>query len=105
MYDRLAEQGSRDVRAAMGGFVLPSDLTSCTLLEQARGRDGAAWQRLVVLYTPLVRDWCRRLGVPPGEADDVVQESFLAVSVGLADFEPQRVGSFRKWVRGIVRHR
>lgn len=80
-------------------------LTSCTLLDQARSRDDSAWQRLVTLYTPLVQHWCRRSGVPQAEVQDVVQEVFLAVSVSLADFRPERAGSFRKWVRGIAGHK
>ena len=32
--------------------------TSLTLLERVRGRDPAAWGRLVYLYRPLVLDWC-----------------------------------------------
>lgn len=80
-------------------------LTSSTLLGQARARDPAAWHRLVLLYTPLVQHWCRRAGVVPDAVADVTQEVFLSVSMALAEFEPQRVGSFRKWVRGIARHK
>lgn len=81
------------------------ELTSSTLLDQARANNEAAWQRLVMLYTPLVHHWCRRCGVPQNEVPDVAQEVFLSVSLALAEFERQRVGSFRKWVRGIARHK
>jgi RNA polymerase sigma-70 factor (ECF subfamily) len=80
-------------------------LTSSTLLGMARGRDPAAWTKLVTLYTPLVQHWCRRAGVAPDAVADVVQEVFLAVSLELAAFDRQRVGSFRKWVRGIARYK
>jgi RNA polymerase sigma-70 factor (ECF subfamily) len=80
-------------------------LTSSTLLGQARGKDPAAWRRLVQLYSPLVQHWCRRAGVVPDAVADVAQEVFLSVSVSLVDFERQREGSFRKWMRGIARHK
>jgi RNA polymerase sigma-70 factor (ECF subfamily) len=84
---------------------LHPELTSSTLLDQARSNNEEAWQRLVVLYTPLVQHWCKRAGVPLPEVPDVAQEVFLSVSLALGDFERQRVGSFRTWVRGIARHK
>jgi RNA polymerase sigma-70 factor (ECF subfamily) len=74
-------------------------------LDAARSRDAAAWQRLVALYQPLVQHWVRRAGVQPADVADVVQEVFLSVSLSLGEFEPQRTGSFRRWVRGIARHK
>src|SRR5207244_5321297 len=46
--------------------------TSASLLEQLRLRpDAAAWQRLVDLYTPLIRGWMRRHApLRPEDADD-----------------------------------
>ena len=40
-----------------------SHRTSRSLLERARNNQPEAWQRLVLLYDPLVRYWCRRGGV------------------------------------------
>jgi RNA polymerase sigma-70 factor (ECF subfamily) len=80
-----------------------SDATSVSLLEQVRGQDQQAWQRLVALYGPLVARWCRLGGVRAGEEGDVAQEVFLAVFAGLGDFQRRRPGSFRSWVRGITR--
>jgi RNA polymerase sigma-70 factor (ECF subfamily) len=85
--------------------VEPAGATSCTLLDAARAQDAEAWQRLVTLYQPLVQHWLRRAGVAPADVADVTQEVMLSVSLSLRDFEPQRVGSFRKWVRGIARHK
>lgn len=85
-------------------FVL-SSATSCTLLNQALSRDDAAWRRLVTLYEPLVRHWCRRAGVEAGDVPDVTQDVFLSVSGSLADFRTGEAGRFRKWMRGIVRHK
>jgi RNA polymerase sigma-70 factor (ECF subfamily) len=77
-----------------------------TLIEQIRVHDQEAWRRLVGLYTPLLRYWCRRWGVQGEDADDVLQEVFQAVAIGLQDFRRDRKGdSFRGWLRGIARNK
>jgi RNA polymerase sigma-70 factor (ECF subfamily) len=83
----------------------PHHLTSVSLLQRLRGRDPNAWQRLTVLYGPLIRFWCRRGGVRAGDEEDVAQDVFLAIAAGLEGFERQRDGSFRTWLRGITRHK
>ena len=37
-----------------------STATRRSLLDRARAREAAAWDRLVSLYAPLVLAWCRR---------------------------------------------
>jgi RNA polymerase sigma-70 factor, ECF subfamily len=49
----------------------PDRATSLTLLDRVRASDQDAWGRLVGLYGPLVRHWCRRRGVPEGDVDDL----------------------------------
>jgi RNA polymerase sigma-70 factor, ECF subfamily len=84
----------------------PGGSTSLTLIEQIRVRDQEAWKRLVVLYTPMIRHWCRRWGVQGEDAEDVLQEVFQAVAIGLKDFRRDRAGdSFRGWLRGIARNK
>ena len=81
-------------------------MTSRTLLARARAADPTAWQRLVFLYSPLVRYWCGRWGLSGADADDVSQEVFQAVSAGLDGFHRDRpTDSFRGWLRGITRHK
>jgi len=78
--------------------------TSRSLLNLARERDGAAWERLVELYTPLVYFWCRRTSLPEQDIPDVVQEVFRAVVTSLPSFRKQREGdTFRGWLRTITR--
>jgi len=80
--------------------------TSLTLLERVKVQDGDAWRRLVALYTPLLRYWCRRWGVAGEDVDDVLQEVFQAVSGSLKDFRREREGdSFRAWLRGVARNK
>jgi RNA polymerase sigma-70 factor, ECF subfamily len=79
--------------------------TSLSLLERIRVRDDEAWQRLVELYRPLVAYWCQRWGARWEDGEEITQEVFLAVSSSLEQFEHQRAGSFRGWIRGITRHK
>ena len=80
-------------------------VTSVSLLQRAKVHDQLAWQKLVALYQPLVLHWCRRGGAREVEGQDVAQEVFLAASKRLSNFERERAGSFRAWLRGITRHK
>lgn len=82
----------------------PSGRTSPSLLARAVAREAASWERLVSLYTPLLRHWCRRWGLQAADTDEVCQESFAAVARALPDFE-HAGGSFRGWLRTIARHK
>jgi RNA polymerase sigma-70 factor, ECF subfamily len=79
--------------------------TSPSLLERVRIRDVLAWQRLVSLYHPLIRSWCLRGGASSTDADDIVQEVFLGIAGSIEQFQREREGGFRSWVRGITRHK
>jgi RNA polymerase sigma-70 factor (ECF subfamily) len=78
--------------------------TSRSLLSRLKTADAAAWNRLVVLYAPLVHHWCRQFGLPTREAADVLQDVFQAVAVNLDRFHRDAPGdSFRGWLRAITR--
>ena len=80
--------------------------TSITLLERIRARDEDAWRRLLHLYTPLVQYWCAQWDVRGQDADDICQEVFQAVAVGLDRFHHDQAGdTFRGWLRGITRNK
>jgi RNA polymerase sigma-70 factor (ECF subfamily) len=80
--------------------------TSLTLLQRIRNGDNSGWQRVVDLYSPLVRYWCRRWGVEGADADDVQQEVFRTSAQSIDTFRREREGdTFRGWLRGITRHR
>ena len=79
--------------------------TSLSLLRRARDNDQQAWSRIIDLYRPLVRYWCRQANCPDAEVEDMVQEVFTAAAVGLSAFRHDRRGdSFRGWLRGISRN-
>jgi RNA polymerase sigma-70 factor (ECF subfamily) len=80
--------------------------TSRSLLQRARDEEPEAWQRLVLLYQPLVRHWCRRGGVAIQDVDDVVQEVFAKAFAALDNFQHRSAtDTFRGWLHGLTRHR
>lgn len=79
------------------------DDTSASLLDRLRLEpDGDAWTRLVEIYSPLIRGWLVRQGLPPQECDDVVQDVMQVVIRRVPEFRRQRTGSFRAWLRTIT---
>jgi RNA polymerase sigma-70 factor (ECF subfamily) len=81
--------------------------TPVSLLERLRLRpDDASWQRLIDLYTPLIRDWLRRYFLQPTDADDLTQEVLSVVVRELPEFRHDlRKGAFRRWLRTITVNR
>src|SRR5262249_30525649 len=104
--DRRAMDPSREPRSPARSDDDTANSTSLTLLARIKMDDEEAWKRLVGLYTPFLRYWCRRWGVRGQEVEDVVQEVFQAAFLCLKDFRRERDGdSFRGWLRGIARHK
>jgi RNA polymerase sigma-70 factor, ECF subfamily len=81
--------------------------TPVSLLERLRLRpDSASWQRLVDLYTPLIRDWLRRQAVQPADIDDLTQDILGTVARELHRFRHDlRRGAFRRWLRTVTVNR
>lgn len=81
--------------------------TSVSLLERLRRHpDDTSWQRLVDLYTPLLRGWLRRQLLPDEDIDDLVQEVMAVVVREIPNFHyDRRLGSFRGWLRAITVNR
>jgi RNA polymerase sigma-70 factor (ECF subfamily) len=81
--------------------------TSASLLDRIRlAADPADWQRLVDLYTPLIRGWLRRYGVRPDDGDDLVQDVLAVVVRRVPEFQHNhRRGAFRSWLRHIAVNR
>jgi RNA polymerase sigma-70 factor (ECF subfamily) len=95
-----------DVLPGSGEGAQSSTGTARSLLDRARAREPAAWDRMVVLYAPLVMRWCRGWGLRDDDAADVFQEVFQAVAANLGTFRRSRAGdSFRGWLRTITRNK
>ena len=70
-------------------------------------RDGqpqpSAWREFFERYAPAVFRVARRQGLDTHEADDIVQETMLAVAKHIAAFDYRRDrGKFRQWVTTIA---
>lgn len=78
--------------------------TSVSLLDTLKANaDDEAWQRLVSVYSPLIRGWLRRHATAEHDLDDLVQEVLTVVIRRIPEFERQpRVGAFRCWLRTIT---
>jgi RNA polymerase sigma-70 factor (ECF subfamily) len=77
--------------------------TSASLLDRLRQPEQtAAWERFVELYTPLLYDWARRMGLQETDAADLVQEVFALLLQKLPGFTYDRHGSFRGWLRKVT---
>ncbi len=72
---------------------------SSTILARVKLHEDQAWDRLFAVWNPIVYDWCRRKGVPPHDAEDIVQNVFLKVARTIHAFERQ---SFRRWIGRIA---
>lgn len=65
-----------------------------------------AWREFSDDYAPLVRNVARKAGLSAVEADEVVQETMIAVASKIADFEHAgNRGSFRNWLYQQTRWR
>jgi RNA polymerase sigma-70 factor (ECF subfamily) len=77
--------------------------TSSSLLKGVQADDAESWRRIVGLYAPLVRWWCRRRGLRDQDASDVSQEVFKTVVVKIKTFAKDgRPGAFRRWLYSIT---
>jgi RNA polymerase sigma-70 factor (ECF subfamily) len=81
--------------------------TSVTLLSRLReGHDTRSWSEFVRVYQAIVHRWLAKQGLPPHDADDVVQEVMVFVCRDIARFVHNgRLGAFRAWLRMITANR
>lgn len=81
--------------------------TPGSLLERLQKQpDAASWQRLVDLYTPLIRTWLCRYETLPDDVEDLLQDVLHVLVRELPGFRhQQRRGAFRCWLRMITVNR
>ena len=97
-HDRIREQRCPSVRERT--FM---NTTSISLLQRLGDAPGADdWKQLVDDYVPMVKRWLRQNGAADSDADDIVQEVMTVLVNRVGEFQRQRTGSFRRWVRTIT---
>ena len=62
----------------------------------------SGWGYLLDSYGPFVRNILTRKGLQEASADDIVQNVMTIVAKKMPEFERQRPGSFRTWLRAIT---
>lgn len=77
------------------------------LMRAARGGDEAAYRTLLVTLTPVLRAAARRgfvrAGLPVNEAEDVVQETLLAIHLKRGTWQSD--APLGPWLRAILRNK
>src|SRR5947209_18741636 len=101
LYERLTMDDLRDRSPPRSSIM--SD-TSISLLERLKDpTDSVVWQRLVELYTPLIRHWLRRQDLQECELDDLTQDILSVVVRKVPHFQHNaEVGAFRSGLRQIT---
>ena len=81
--------------------------TRTTLLERLKDwRDAASWQEFFDIYWKLIYGVARKSGLLEAEAQEVVQETMIAVARHIPDFKYDRkLGSFKVWLLNMTRWR
>ena len=69
------------------------------LLDRARGGDGEAWSQIVRELGPRVQGYARGKGIV--DAEDVVQDVFIAAAQGIGAFDGEW-SAFRSWIFSIA---
>ena len=79
------------------------DLTSLSLLDRLQQqRDQEDWTRFVELYQPFIRRFIKMDAALAADADDVCQEVMRKIVAHLSNFQRNRDGSFRCWLKTIT---
>ena len=81
--------------------------TRASLLHRLKNwRDQASWQQFFDTYWRLIYDVARRSNLSDSEAQDVVQETMLAVAKHMPSFQyDPAIGQFKSWLLNLTRWR
>src|SRR5678815_3211087 len=81
--------------------------TRASLLHRLKDwRDQASWQQFFDIYWRLIYGVARRSGLTDSEAQDVVQETMLAVAKHMPGFQYDAAnGQFKAWLLNMTRWR
>ena len=79
--------------------------TSASLIRRVQNNDRAAWERLSVVYGPVVYEWARQHGLQPQDAADVMQDVFQTLTRNVGKFDLDRGTPFRGWLWTVTRNK
>jgi RNA polymerase sigma-70 factor, ECF subfamily len=77
--------------------------TAASLLVRLRQPTAAdAWERFVLLYTPLLLHWARKIGLQEHDAADLTQDVLMVLVRKMPEFQYQPGKTFRGWMRTVL---
>lgn len=80
--------------------------TASSLVEDLRAESPERWDAFVLAYSPLLRFWIYKESVRSDCIDDILQETLKSAYRAIGHFHRRpEAGSFRGWLRTIVRRR
>lgn len=79
--------------------------TSTSLIRRVQSDDSAAWERLSIVYGPVIYDWARQHGLQPHDASDVMQDVLQSLTRNVGKFDLNRGNSFRGWLWTVTRNK
>ena len=84
----------------------PPTTSTTLLLDLAQDSQHARWGEFVARYRPMMEAFLRER-FPSVEADDVIQETLIAVCTALPSYRysPDEKGHFRNYLTGILRNK
>jgi DNA-directed RNA polymerase specialized sigma24 family protein len=76
------------------------------LMQRVKHLDAEAWADLVRIGSPWIYRWCRRAGVEPREAGEIVERVFAGVSRAIGNFRREiTVQGVRQWWWSVTRNK
>lgn len=76
------------------------------LIRMQDPQDQEAWERFVSIYTPILRAWLLKRGIPHHDAEDILQDLLELAMKELPQFcHNGRVGALRAWLRTSMSYR
>ncbi|MCA8997031.1 MAG: sigma-70 family RNA polymerase sigma factor [Planctomycetaceae bacterium] len=85
--------------------ISPPETRASLILRLPNAADVAAWDEVVAIYSPLVYRMALRQGLQSADADDLVQEVFVAIARSVGEWlDRNDRGSFRAWLLRISRN-
>lgn len=95
------------IRATMPNVAEPLNRTRATLIHRLKNwQDRTSWQDFFDTYWRLIYGVARQSGLGDAEAQDVVQETMIAVAKQMPNFTyDPNIGSFKSWLLNTTRWR